>query len=87
MPMGKILEAFPGAQRALFQRYHIGGCSSCGFSPEDTLQKVCQNHNNVNPDEVIDHLKKSHEIDAQMQITPQETAERLKAGNGVNTIN
>jgi len=24
--MRAVLEAFPGAQRALFRRYHIGGC-------------------------------------------------------------
>jgi hypothetical protein len=28
-PMSAVLENFPGAQRALFRRYHIGGCSSC----------------------------------------------------------
>ncbi len=27
-PMREVLAAFPGAQRALFRRYHIGGCSS-----------------------------------------------------------
>ena len=31
-PMGEVLEVFPGAQRALFRQYHIGGCGSCGFS-------------------------------------------------------
>ncbi len=31
--MRELLEQFPGAQRALFRKYHIGGCSSCGFSP------------------------------------------------------
>ncbi|MGA9776793.1 MAG: hypothetical protein WBS33_00820 [Verrucomicrobiia bacterium] len=33
--MREVLEVFPGAQRALFRRYHIGGCSSCvaGFLP------------------------------------------------------
>jgi hypothetical protein len=29
--MREVLEVFPGAQRALFRRYHIGGCSSCGI--------------------------------------------------------
>src|SRR5262245_42682416 len=36
-PMSAVLESFPGAQRALFRRYHIGGCSSCGFRPDETL--------------------------------------------------
>ena len=32
LPMREVLEVFPGAQRALFRRYHIGGGSRCGFS-------------------------------------------------------
>jgi len=36
-PMSAVLENFPGAQRALFRRYHIGGCSSCGFQPPSTF--------------------------------------------------
>jgi len=27
--MSAVLEVFPGAQRALFRKYHIGGCSNC----------------------------------------------------------
>ena len=40
-------ELFPGAQRALFRKYHIGGCSSCGFSPNETLAGVCARNENV----------------------------------------
>ena len=40
MTMGRLLEIFPGAQRALFRGYHIGGCSSCGFGAEETLAQV-----------------------------------------------
>ncbi|HIG82060.1 MAG TPA: rhodanese-like domain-containing protein, partial [Verrucomicrobiales bacterium] len=28
--MEEVLTVFPGARRALFRKYHIGGCSSCG---------------------------------------------------------
>ena len=38
MKMEEILQLFPSAQRALFQRYHVGGCSSCAFQPTDTLE-------------------------------------------------
>lgn len=30
-PTSAVLEPFPGAQRALFRRYHTRGCSRCGF--------------------------------------------------------
>ena len=29
--MQQVLEAYPAAPRALFQSYHVRGCSSCGF--------------------------------------------------------
>ncbi len=35
MTMEAILEVAPAAQRALFQRYHVGGCNACGFQPEE----------------------------------------------------
>ena len=47
-PMRDVLEVFPGAQRALFRQYHIGGCSSCGFGPEETLAQVCARNGGLN---------------------------------------
>jgi len=43
--MEEILHAYPSANVGLFQRYHIGGCASCGYQPVDTLAAVCQTHN------------------------------------------
>jgi rhodanese-related sulfurtransferase len=81
--MKELLLQFPGAQRALFRKYHIGGCASCGFSPEETLAGVCARNENLNVDEVIDHITASHEADLRMQIAPQELAERIAAGEPV----
>ena len=75
--MQQVLEAFPGAQRALFRRYHIGGCSSCGFQPAETLEALCQRNNDLNVQEVLDHIKASHEQDEKIFISPQEAAQRL----------
>ena len=85
LTMEEVLKRYPGAQRALFQRYHVGGCSSCGFSPQDTLEAVCKNHDQ-NPDEVIEHLKKSFELDEKMQVSVQEASVKLKAGNGTKLL-
>jgi len=61
--MGEVLAAYPGAQRALFRRYHIGGCSSCGFQPTETLADVCRRNNNLDVAEVLAHIRTSHEQD------------------------
>jgi rhodanese-related sulfurtransferase len=72
MPMREVLEVFPGAQRALFRRYHIGGCSSCGFSPDETLAQVCARNGNLDVAEVLAHIRSSHEQDAKILISPRE---------------
>ena len=79
--MTAVLEAFPGAQRALFRRYHIGGCSSCGFAPEDKLGAVLDKHDVADVDEVIQHIKTSHEQEQQLQIDAQELAGLLSASD------
>jgi len=83
MTMKELLVQFPGAQRALFRKYHIGGCASCGFSPEETLAGVCTRNENLNVDEVIEHITASHEADLAMQIEPRELSERLAAGEPI----
>jgi rhodanese-related sulfurtransferase len=76
--MAVVLETFPGAQRALFRRYHIGGCSSCGFEPSETIDQVCRRNGGLNVDEVIAHITASHDQDAKMLISPSDLAQLLK---------
>lgn len=78
--MRDLLLAFPGAQRALFRKYHIGGCSSCGFQPTETLAQVCERNEQLPVNEVIDHILSSHEADLKMSITPAELDAKLKSG-------
>lgn len=81
--MRELLVQFPGAQRALFRKYHIGGCSSCGFSPEETLAGVCARNENLSVDEVAEHVIASHEADLAMQIGPRELSDRISSGEKV----
>jgi rhodanese-related sulfurtransferase len=77
--MEQVTTVFPSAQRALFQKYHIGGCSSCGFQPTDTLESVAMSHGqDVN--ELIDHIRLSADMEKNIEITAVETAELLKQG-------
>ena len=84
--MRELLEQFPGAQRALFRRYHIGGCSSCGFSPDETLAGVCVRNENLDVDEVTEHILASDAADRAMQIEPRELSERLAAGETIHLL-
>jgi len=69
-PMGRIIEQLPGAKRALFARYHLGGCQSCAFSNEETLAQLCL-RSELDAVEVLGHLLVSHEHDLQMLVEPK----------------
>ena len=84
--MREVLEIFPGAQRALFRRYHIGGCSSCGFQPDETLAQVCARNGNLDVAEVLAHIQSSHEQDAKILISPKELAELLQKDKSVKLV-
>ena len=84
--MAELLQEYPGAQRALFRSYHIGGCASCGFSPTETLAAVCARNDNLPVEEVVSTIFAAHESDQDIQISPAEVAERLRAGQQLPLI-
>lgn len=84
--MRELLKQFPGAQRAMFRKYHIGGCSSCGFSPDETLAGVCARNESVDVDEAIEHIITSDATERAMQIEPGELAERISADEKINLL-
>lgn len=79
--MQEVLDAYPSAQRALFRRYHIGGCHSCGYEPNDILQEVAAKHQITDMKEVLDFIEESEKLDQKMRISPKEVAEALKGDN------
>ena len=86
MTMSEVLRAYPGAQRALFARYHIGGCSSCGFQPTETLAQVCARNDNVPVAEAVRHIQESHEADASLQISPRDFASLRERHAGLKVL-
>ncbi len=84
--MRELLEQFPGAQRAMFRKYHIGGCSSCGFSPDETLAGVCARNENVDVEEAIEHIIGSDAADRAMQIEPLDLQVKIASGEKLNLL-
>jgi rhodanese-related sulfurtransferase len=84
--MREVLEAFPGAQRALFRGYHIGGCSNCGFQPEETLEQLCARNGNLNVNEVLEHIKTSHAQDTSIWIEPAELSNWVKQNSSLRLV-
>ena len=81
--MREVLAAFPGAQRALFRRYHIGGCSQCGFGPGETVEQICRRNSGLDPTEVLEHIRSSHEQDEKILIEPKALADWLKQDKSI----
>lgn len=84
--MADVLAAFPGARRALFRHYHLGGCSSCGFAPTETLAELCARNGGLNVDEVLARIQSGHIADRQLEIGPQEAAERRARGEKLRLL-
>ncbi len=85
-PMEQVLAEYPAAQRALYVKYHIGGCSGCGFSPKDTLAEVCAHNGDLPVAEVIDWLGKSPDLDRQLEVTPTEVRKALADGEEIRLL-
>jgi len=84
--MREVLEAYPGAQRALFKRYHIGGCSSCAFHSEETVAQLCERNENIPVEELLEHLKTSRDQDEQMQISPGDLSAALQKDKSLKLL-
>ncbi|HEY3999455.1 MAG TPA: rhodanese-like domain-containing protein [Candidatus Xenobia bacterium] len=78
--MAEVLDAYPSARRALFQRYHIGGCSSCGFQDDEPLEEVLKNHRVLDVEGTLQFLRESADMDQKLQLDVKSAAEQFKAG-------
>jgi rhodanese-related sulfurtransferase len=76
-PMGEIMDALPGARRALFSSYHLGGCQSCGFEPTETLAELAIRAAEAPAEEMLGHILAAHEHDKAMLVEPAEAKAAL----------
>jgi len=69
----------------LFRRYHIGGCSSCGFQPAETLAEVCARNGSL---DVAACWRTSSQPRAEREgvISPPELAELLQRDPSVKLV-
>ena len=79
--MKQLQELMPGARRALFAKYHIGGCQSCGFDDSETIGEVCKRNEDLSVDDVLKHLSSSAEHDQKIQINPSDLKKELDQEN------
>ncbi len=83
--MGELIAAMPGARRALFARYHLGGCQSCAFDEDETLAALCE-RTELDSGEVLAHLLASHEHDLTMLIEATDVFQRMDIGEEIRWV-
>jgi len=71
LPMKSLLDQYPGARRALFASFHIGGCQSCAYKDDETLAEVCS-RNEISIEDALSCLESSHKHDQEMLISPKD---------------
>jgi rhodanese-related sulfurtransferase len=85
--MGEILAAYPHAKVGLFQKYHIGGCSACGYEMTQTLEDVRTLHKlTASMEEIAETARNSHAAEAVLHIDAAELHTRLAAGEPVRLV-
>ena len=84
--MEEILSVAPAAQRALFQRYHVGGCSACGFQPSDTLTQVAKDHNILDIKDMIETIVRAETLDRDHQAQPSDVRAMQASGEDFTFI-
>jgi hypothetical protein len=52
------LSADPSLGMVLMRDFHLGGCSHCGFNPQDTIEKVAE-QNGIPTDRLLAALNRS----------------------------
>jgi len=77
--MEDVMDIYPGARRALFRKYHIGGCASCGFQMNEMLGGVCERNDDLDVAEVLREIQSSHEADQKILIEPKLLAAEREA--------
>lgn len=75
--MRELLAQYPWARRTLFQKFHIGGCASCGFSEEETLEAVCARNGELAPEQVLEAVRTAHAQDEALMLAPTAAREAL----------
>lgn len=84
--MGDLLENFPGARRALFRHFHIGGCAQCGFSDDETIQAVCLRNEQADLAPVFDAIRDAHQEDEKLLLEPSVLKEWRDSGKSHQLI-
>lgn len=80
--MSDVEGTYPFARALLHAKFHVGGCASCGFEPNETIEQVAQKHGK-DPVAMVSTLNQGIKDMMESEIDPQGAAELLKMSDDV----
>lgn len=85
--MAEILTAYPAAKVGLFHRYHIGGCSACGYAPGETLGAVRERNGITDSlEQIVECVRNSAAVEARLHTGVDDVAAALGRGDELHLI-
>lgn len=83
--MSELMAAYPGARRALFKGFHVGGCQSCGFAETDTITDVATKHDK-DAQAMVTYIQEAHARESALWISPQGALATFRNGSEARLI-
>ena len=74
--MSEIEAVYPFARAALHAQFHVGGCASCGFEPQESLGEVAKKHGK-DPSLMLEALNQGYSDMTNAEVDPSKAAEYL----------
>jgi rhodanese-related sulfurtransferase len=78
--MAEIEAFYPFARAKLHAQFHVGGCASCGYEPQESLYEVAKKHSK-DPNLMLEVLNRGFDDMKQAEIEVQEAAKQLNNNN------
>jgi rhodanese-related sulfurtransferase len=76
--MAQVETAYPFARALLHSKFHVGGCASCGFEPNETISEVAQKHGK-DADAMVEVLNTGLKDMQESEVDPTTVARMLES--------
>jgi len=80
--MKEVETAYPFARSLLHSQFHVGGCASCGFEPNETISQVALKHSK-DAEAMVEVLNRGIQDMFDAEIDSQSVGQLLEENSGI----
>lgn len=85
LPLHALFGRFKGAPRALYMKFHLGGCGSCSLPLDDSLALLCRDKG-ISVRAALECVRLSAEFEQELRLSPRALADALAAGQRIRLL-